>query len=402
MSNIATTGPTQQQIQQVQENLKNMQLFNDYVYNQGQSRVLNAYLLLSEQDNTDPGLVIGLNILEGAFWAVGSEFGPVGNFLASFLSGMVSWWATNTPPNLNSTFASLLLRLQATSLAVDQQLAGYYQDVAGNWNVSFTYNGKTQTLANLADITVPPETDPNFEKLATAALFALDQQIWTTVMKANFVVTLWELSSGPTILSGSKDAPPTSWDQQFIAANPAYYNTWSWHDSSGCGDTSGWQVNEYNIGTGAGVFSDGSMSTDACNYLFIDSADGVVINPKGLFARATVFNSLGIRQTSYTVPVGGGGMVAEKLSVGYLRAMKEERTLGLLIKQQGRAAVEQRIIERAQRDSVFATDLARRPRQTLEKFLGVCIPDVVSVSVVVETPRTFSLVVPMAAGKSKR
>src|ERR671910_139229 len=97
-----TAGPTPAQIATVQQNLVNMQAFNDYVYNHGQSRVLNSYLLLSEQDDSDPGLTIGLNVLEGVFWAVGGSLGPVGNFLASFLSGMVSWWATSTPPNLNT------------------------------------------------------------------------------------------------------------------------------------------------------------------------------------------------------------------------------------------------------------------------------------------------------------
>jgi hypothetical protein len=44
---------------------------------------------------------------------------------------------------------------------------------------------------------------------------------------------------------------------------------------------------------------------------------------------------------------------------------------------------------------VFATNLAFRPRQTLAEFLGVQIPDTVSVSVIVETPGTFAFVVPM-------
>lgn len=389
-------GPTPQQIQQVQTNLQNMQALNDYIYNQGQSRVLNAYLLLTEQDSSDPGLMIGLNILEGAFWAVGSELGPIGNFLASFLSGMVSWWATNTPPSLNTTFASLLIRLQNTSLAVDAQLAGYYQDVAGNWNVQFTYNGQTQTLSNLANITVPAETNPDFETLAKAALFALDQQVWQTVLKANFVVTLWETSNDMP-MSGNQNDPPVAWDIGFIAANPAYYNTWSWHNSSGCGDVSGWNINEYNIGTGAGVFHDGSISNDACKYLFIDSADGVVINPIGLFPRKTVFTGLGIRQTTYYVPTGGGGMTQDKLSMTYLRAMKEGNTLGLLIQREGREKVQQRIIAKAQQDSIFARNLSHRPRQTLEEFLGVRIPEVVSVSAIVENSRTFALVVPQAA-----
>lgn len=396
-----SNGPTPTQIAQVKSNLQNMQAFNDYVYNQGQSRVLNAYLLLSEQDNSDPGLTVGLNILEGVFWAVGSELGPIGNFLASFLSGMVSWWATNTPPSLNTTFASLLIRLQNTSLAVDTQLAAYYQDVAGNWNVQFTYNGQTETLSNLASITVPAETDPQFETLAKAAIFALDQQIWQTVMKANYVVTLWELSGGDLILPGTQNQPPVQWVESFIASNPAYYCTWSWHNSSGCGDTTGWDIQEYNIGTGAGTFTDGSMSNDACAYLFIDSVDGVVINPNGLFSRNTAFTGLGIQQTTYQVPSGGGGYVKDKLSTSYLRAMKEGRTLGLLIQREGREQVERQIIEKAQQDSVFANDLALRPRQTLQKFLDVAIPEVVSVSVIVENSRTFALVVPMRTNDEK-
>jgi hypothetical protein len=387
--------PTPAQIAQVQTNLTNMQALNDYIYNHSTAKVLNAYFLLTEQDNSDPGLVIGLNILEGAFWAVGSELGPIGNFLASFLSGMVSWWATNTPPSLNTTFANLVNRLSATSQQVDTQLATYYSDVTDNWNVQFTYNGQTQTLANLANITVPAETDPTFESLAAAALFGLDQSIWTTVMVANFVVTLWEASSGPDIMQGSQDQPPVAWDEMFIAANPAYYNTWTWQQGSGCGSQTGWLINEYNIGTGAGVFSDGSMSKDACGYLFIDSADGVVINANGLFSRETVFTGLGIRQTTYYVSTGGA--VASALSVGYLKAMKQGSTLGLLIQREGREAVEKRIIEKAHQDSVFAIDLRLRPRETLQNFLGVRIPEVVSVSVVVENPRTFGLVIPMAA-----
>ena len=386
--------PTPQQVEQVQQNLANMQALNDYVYNQGQSRVLNAYLLLSEQDSSDPGLTIGLNILEGAFWAIGSELGPVGNFAASFLSGMVSWWATETPPSLNSAFASLVLRLQATSLAVDSQLAGYYKDVPGNWTTQFTYNGQTATLSDFAGVTFPAETDPEFETLAATALVALDQQIWKTILVEKYVVTLWEMSNGPTIMSGKESDPPVSWDEGFIAQNPAYYNTWTWHQESGCGAQTGWLVNEYNLGTGAGVFSDGSMGHDACNYLFIDSADGVVINAAGLYPRATVFNDLGIKQTTHIVPVPSPPAAA--VSTGYLRAMKEGRTIGQLLDSEGRDSVQRRIVERAQQDPVFAVNLAKRPRQTIESFLGVRIPEVVSVTAIVETPRSFAVVVPQA------
>jgi hypothetical protein len=394
------TGPTDAEIQQVQTNLKNMQAFNDYVFNHGQSLVNNAYVLLTEQDDSDPGLTVGLNILEGAFWAVGSLGGPIGSFVASFMSGMVAWWASDTPPDLAQTFSGLWTRLSASSLAVDNQLAVYYNDVAGNWGTQFTYNGVTTTLANLAEGTFPAETDTGFGPLAAAALFALDQAIWTTVMQANFVITQWELSSGPLILQGDENDPPVKWDEGLIAGNPAYYCTWVWHESSGCGDMTGWEISEYNIGTGAGVFTDGSMSKDACGYLFIDSADGVTINSNGLFPRATVFNGLGISRATHVVPVGGGGAVAGKLSMSYLRAMKHGQTLGKLIEREGRETVERRIIDKAHQDSAFRAQLALQPRQTLQDFLGVHIPEVVSVNVVVETPRTFAMIVPMTDHRS--
>ena len=392
----AVQGPTPPQIAQVQSNLKNMQAFNDYVYNQGgNSRILNAYLLLSQADDHDPGLAIGLNVLEGVFKAIGGMFGPAGMFTSNFLSGMLSSWAdsANTPPNLNTTFASLDIRIQQTSLQIDTQLATYYQNVADNWNVSFTFDGQTVTMADLSTFQFPPETDPDFETMAAAAILGMDRMIWTTVMVANYVVTYYILGGGPLIFPGRKDVPPVDWDEQFIAEHPAYYHTWSWHDSQGCGDTTGWLINEYNIGTGANIYVDGSMSDAACAYLFIDSADGVVINQNGLFARKTVFNNLGIRQTTFII-TNVSSPPGDKLSKAYLRAMAEGRTLGKLIEREGRHKVERSIIDKAHEDSVFARDVIARPRQTLEKFLGVKIPEVIGLSIVLENGRTFGLVIP--------
>lgn len=392
--------PTPAQIAQVQANLAAMQKFNDYVYNQGgSSRITNAYLLMTIPDNNDLGLEIGLNVIEGAFWAVGGMFGPIGNFTASFLSGMLSWWAQseNTPPSLNQTFASMFLRIQQTSLEIDTQLANYYQDVAGNWNVTFTFNGQTVTMADLATFTFPDETDPTFEQMAAAAIFAMDQSIWATVLKTNYVVTLWECSSGPIIFQGDQNTPPTQWDEEFIESNPAYYNTWEWHVSSGCGDTTGWEINEYNLGTGAGVFSDGSLNGPSCGYLFIDSADGVTINVNGLYPRKTVFTGLGIKQTTYTVNTGSPSL-GDSLSFSYKRAMVAGQTLTKLIERKGRAAIQQAIIEKAHEDPVFARDVVARPRATLEKFLGVKIAETISISVVAEDAGKFCVVIPQKQG----
>ncbi|SRR6476661_3222168 len=89
---------------------------------------------------------------------------------------------------------------------------------------------------------------------------------------------------------------------------------------------------------------------------------------------------------------------AEKLSVEYVRAIKQGKTLGLLVQREGREQVEKRVIEKAQSDPIFAWDLTRRTRETLEKFLDVKIPDVVAVDVIVESARSFALVIPMNTG----
>jgi hypothetical protein len=66
-------------------------------------------------------------------------------------------------------------------------------------------------------------------------------------------------------------------------------------------------------------------------------------------------------------PVVGaaGAAVADKVSIAYLRAMKEGRTLGQLIKREGRDAIEARIIEKAQQDSIFAHALTNPPQTNI-------------------------------------
>jgi hypothetical protein len=385
----AMPAPTATQIAQVQTNITRMQTFNDSVHDYGQDKVTNAYLLLSEQDGSDPGMAVVVNLMAGGFAAIGSVTGVVGAFAAAFLSGMVSWWTSIAPPSLNSAFSSYLQRFSASYQAVDAQLASYSQDIAANWYFGFSWNGAGATLQSLSNGSFPPEDDPKFEKARSAALLALDQNLWTYILASTQNIYLWDMGD-PIIIN----TDPTAWAQSFYAAHPAYYVTWAWQDGSGCGNESGWLIQEYNIGSGAVYpFKDGSISAGACQYLFIDSTPGTIINPNGLFTRAQVFTGLGIPSSSPPGPYQPR-RPANKLSVGYLRAMKEGRTLRHLILREGREAVERRIIEKAHADSVFAADLRRIPRETLEKFLDVRIPEVLSLSVVVEDGRTFGLVIP--------
>ena len=406
----SSNGPTPDQIKKVQTNLTNMQAFNDHVYSFGQAKYLNAYFLLSEHDDNDLGLAIGLNIIEGAFWAAGSVGGPAGSFLASFLSGMVAYWMTDTPPSLNTAFAQNVLRFQATTEQVDANLATYFQDVPGNWDQSFTYNGKTQALSDLATFDFPTETDEGWKPLMDATLFGVDQTLWNNLLVAGFVVTFW-YNGGDGTWNGSdlfteynnKDVPPTDWARDYYKQHPAYYEDLNWYSGDSkncCGPPPCWAVGDNNLGTGVGPlgFTDGSISDDAANYLFIDSTPGAVINPNGLFKREDVFKNLGIKTATYYVQnTQGPPMAAARapnISLDYMRAVKPGQTLGQLLAREGRPQIEQRVLEQAKNDPVFHHDLRKRPRMTLEKFLGVKIPEVITLNIWQEFPWSFGIVLP--------
>ena len=371
--------------------MANTQKLNDYVYNNGLAKIMNAYFLLTNQQNgPDTAETIVLNVIEGAFWAIGSEGGPIGNFAASFLSGTVSYWATNTPPSLNAQFANFTSRFQATSLQVDTQLANYAHDVAGNWNTTFSYNGNTVALSDLASADFPKEIDPAFEKMAKTALFALDQGMWTQLLQESFVVTHWLDDGAAAPKSIVPD--PVAWAQGYYTQHPAYYETWTWHTSTGCGDTDGWVFQDYNLGTGASVLNDASLNAPACAYLFQDSTPGVTINPDGLFTRVQVFTGLNLRQVDLRPPPIRAAEA--ELSTGYLRAMKEGKTLGGLVASEGRAALEKRVIDRAQSDPISPTIFCEAPAPDTGAVFGRQDPRDGIVERRGGNSRNFGLVIP--------
>ncbi|MGZ8223387.1 MAG: hypothetical protein ACXWT0_17230 [Methylobacter sp.] len=375
--------PTPAQIAQVQSNLQAMQAFNDYVYNYSQADILNAYLLLTEPDNSDPGNNIGIAIVAGVFGAIGTVGGPAGAFAAAFVGGLVTSWISDPPASLNDQFSSYITRYQATSMALDAQLATYSANVAEYWNQTFTYNGNQVVLSSLADLTFPVETDTIFSTMSQAAVLNVNLGIWQMLLVNNYEVTQFE-TNNQFLIPGDENDPPIAWANSFYAKNPAYYLTWVFQAAtSGCDSTpAGWVITEYNVGTGAGAFSDGSLNADACNYLF------------SIVSRETVFTQWGMKQVVYFVNTGGQMTQTRALSMKYLRAMKEGKTLRLLLEKEGRGNVERRILEAAKNDSIFAVNLARRPRQTLEAFLGICIPELVDLQIVVEQPRSYGLIIP--------
>lgn len=299
---------TPDQIVKVKTNIRNMITFNNQLYVQGQTKILNAYALLSISDNKDLGLQIGLNLLCGAFFALGGPFGAVGAIAANFLAGIVGGYAVSSPPSLQAAFSSLLVRFQATSEQTTSDLEILDTDPNTYWDT--TYSGQVITpfgtytasakVSDLATIDFPSETDPQFMDMIYTSQYALDQVIWANLLK-NFVLTKF-LPSLQYPCSHYSEQKMEENASGYYVGHRSYWNYWEYvHQTNRKGeDISYYDQYQNNIGTGVSAFSDGHLNDAACAYLFIDAYDNVVINPNGLYHRKYVFNNLGIRQTTHT------------------------------------------------------------------------------------------------------
>jgi len=290
--------PSPDEIQKVKDNLNNIISFNNNLLNQANMKLENAYALLSEPDKSDLGLQISINLLGGCFWALGSVLGPLGNIPANFLSGLVSYYATDTPPSLNGIFSSLIIRLQNTFNQVNLDLATYNENPVLNWdhvlsgtfNIPFQKVSATGKLGDLANIDFPKQDDPNYYTILNACIKSLDQTIWATLLN-KFVITHYILSNNQPW----GDLDTNEWDNSFLRTNKSYYHVWTAIDNTDKhgGHYTTYDQEEYNIGTGAGMFTDGALNDDACNYIFINYSSDIA-NPDGLFNREDFFTKLNL------------------------------------------------------------------------------------------------------------
>lgn len=372
------TAPTPEQIQKVQTNLDRMHLFNQYVFEHGKPCILNAYLLLTEPQ-TDSGLMYVLDFFEAAFETLGGMLGPLGTISSTFLAGMVNSWASNTPPSLKGQFADIITRFNNTSMEVDTQLAAIHDDLnnPATWNMNFQFNNKTAQVSDLATIDFPPPDTTPFMDMATAAVNLWDRTIWKNILIANFRIPFrGQTRSDYT----DPKVPPIPQIQQMINDEKNLYCSYFWHPGDG-GDCQLWIIDSYYVEFNTAGFY--QLSADACNYLFIDSVPGVIINAKGLYTREDVVQFLGIK-----IVTDDAKEVKE-----YLAAREQGKTLLALYQAQGREAIENQVTQKALEDPAFARDLARDPKGTLEKFFDIKIPPRVNMTVVVEDPLNFGLVI---------
>jgi len=291
--------PSQSDIDKVKSNINNLIAFNQDLLSNSEFKLINAYSLLTQTDDKDLGLKIGLDILSTCFSKLADLLGPPGVIFSNFMTAMVGNYNSNTPPSLSNLFSNLLTRIQKTIIQTNEDLSNYYVDPVSNWDKvisgsykspfgTFTASGK---VGDLATSDFPNKDHPKYYDILNNCLKGMDQSIWA-ILLTRFVITDYQEDRPPMWYLPCN---PDDEDNNFLPQNKSYYNTWDYHEDKDCyGNLIRYYHREqYNLGTGAGTFSDGALNDNACNYLF-QNYSSTEANKDGLFKRNFVFTKLGI------------------------------------------------------------------------------------------------------------
>jgi hypothetical protein len=185
----------------------------------------------------------------------------------------------------------------------------YYGNPGLYWNTIFSGSVTnafgtypvSSTFSDLDTIDFPANTDSEFMVYLLKAQYSLDQQVWLTLLP-NFVITQFNPSCDYPCKTNSEQQMESN-AASFYGKHKSYWNNWVFHYSTNRKDEDNSYFTQWqnDIGTGAGAFTDGALNDSACDYLFIDSYDNIIINSNGLFNRSFVFTKMGnIKHVTHT------------------------------------------------------------------------------------------------------
>lgn len=306
----APVDPTEESIRRLRTNLANLEHFNDQLYTYTITKTANCFLLFTKTDNGDPGMNIGINLLCGAIYGLGGEFGFIGAVVANYFCGLVSAYSVTTPPSLLSSYTSYTTRIQATSIQADRDMENSSTDPASNWSTPYSGSFTTPwgiktascTLGQLAAVDIPAESDPTYGDMMTKAIFAFDQMLWWSVMNQNYQVNGWNSGFMLPVIVQASDVPlgdtgMNNYCNNYETTLPPHWTYWIYsHSTDKKGrDTSTYMILDYSVGSEPHNGRDQPIPDAAALYLFIDTIPGTIVNANGLFNRYFVFNDFGLK-----------------------------------------------------------------------------------------------------------
>jgi hypothetical protein len=386
------SAPTKQQIDTVCQNVANLMDLTNFVHSYAIDKINNAYLLQSQPQN-DNGQAWADALIGGAIWGIGDAGFPGASFCAGILSGVFTMYTTNTPPNLQGTFADIWQRFDQTFLQAHTDLATIYSAPLAHWNDTYTgIDGNSYKVSDLTQAAMPGNHTSGFDSAADSILKAFDYNLWKQTLAAAWYQ--WEGSNDPMLFQGDQSWDAAGWARDFCNIHPAYYIKWQWYDnhaSSCCSEAHGYNIWEIWLGQNAGTFSDAAAPQNLCDYLFKDDGGGTIVRPSALTTRADVFSNFGLTQKTFYVNDPSGAAMTPRAYVEFKN--RPGKTFEELLQHTSRADLEAQV-RKAAADPAVAYELQRRPKQTLLKLINLKVPDHIQVEVIAEKPDHFYFVLP--------
>lgn len=390
--------PTDEQIKHVQTNLSNQMDWINHVHDYLQDIINEVYLKVSEDPTPDPGQTFVDNLIFGLIsGGISSIPFPGSRIIGNFLGGMFHHYVTDPPPSLKGAAGSVWDRFDKSFLAANDDLSSYYNNVAADWDKTFTDPlGNTVKISDLDNTDVPGKTDQDYQKLTDAAVAAYKLNLTKELLPLK-----WKIIGDPRgvfIKSKNEKADFETFAGSFVKVNQAFHPTgYTTTGGYGCPEK-GYMFIEPSLGTGSVLFP-GNAPDDLCNWLFIDDGFGHTLNPDGLVKRYDVFWNWGL-PGSLTGPIFGQGPGGDPVTAAVEEVSKEDRTLvrkwHVHFGRNPRKDEEQKLIDKALSNQDFLVELMRKPKETIAKEVGLEFPSYVKVEVIQERAEDYKMVIPFA------
>lgn len=210
--------------------------------------------------------------------------------IAIFSDILKDWgMGKNRPPELNplNGFFRVFEDGQlAMEKAIDEKLANLveagnnYGNLRGAWATPIVFNGKTYTLADLANTQFPDKNQNDTSKIFDAMYDHNSRAVWNlAIMRCCTYYENYHFSIGTM---EKKDIVTYGWQTHY----PKYKGTYLRANYTGTdnGGNPQYELIYWNLGIGGYAFPDA-----ASNILFKDDTPGHIINPDGLFPRSYLF-----------------------------------------------------------------------------------------------------------------
>jgi len=410
--------PTPEQIKQLQQNCYNIQEWLDHVHGFCQDIINEAYFKLSQDGKTDPTQKWVSGIMDVAMAVLADIDFPGAAITGYAIQGLVGSFSSDTPESLNKAFGDVWGRFSATFQTMQDSFGDYATNPEENWDktINDPFTGKTFTVSDLGrgDVFFPSRNPQVVDqRFYNPAKYDEASDKTVAAFKYNLVKNVigkkWNILHSPKndFWDGWSDDDARKFAKDQTNSNRDIIVLW-WPDQDGsCAGcpNNGMSVTEPRLGVGDwysswDYYHGESASKDMCDWLMQDDGYGTILNPDAITTRHDVFYNWPMEGNLTDHPEGRTG-VSKDLPPVTEESRERARDWHNLFSNVSRSELEAGLVQKTIDDPSFKANLVRNPKEAIENYLGLKIPEEVKLEVILEKPGDYKLVLPYV-GRPKK